>query len=94
MHVQKSLCTQKKLHVFLSEQDSNFVYRRRLSSHEIQNVLMNHKQRCEQQKIRVNKTSKETHIHRRNYFERNPLFLRIYVAFEANKEVDDSVKAI
>ena len=48
--------------IFLGKHNSKFVCRRCLSSYSSQNVLIKHKQRCNQQEITSIKTSNESHL--------------------------------
>ena len=58
----------KKLHNFIGNQKSNFGCRRFLSSHSIQNVLFEHKQRCDEQEITSIRTSNESHLYWKQTF--------------------------
>ena len=55
----------KKLYLFLSNRNCNFVCRRCISSHLGQNVLIEHKQQCEceKQEIASIETSNESHLY-------------------------------
>ena len=76
--------------MFLGEQVSKFVNKRCLSSFSNQSVLMNHKQRCQQQEITSIRTSNESYVQWKKQFLKNPLEIRIYAEFEAEIEIDKS----
>ena len=48
---------------FSGKDDSKFICRRCLSSYASQNVLIKHKQSCEQEEITAIKTSHESHLY-------------------------------
>ena len=53
-------------------------------------MIIIHKQQCFQKEVTCNKTSPESHLHRRNVVHKNPLCLWIYADFEADIEKEDS----
>ena len=52
---------------------------------------MKHKPKCEIIDITTIKTSKESHLHWKKHFHKNPLYFRIYADFEADNEKDISI---
>ena len=81
----------KKLDVFLGDHNTKFICRQCLSSYTSENMLMKHKQKCGDDNITTIKTSSESHLRWKNPFHKNPLFFRIYAAFEADNEKDNSI---
>ena len=81
----------KKLDVFLGDQNKKFICRRCLSSYTSENMLMKHKEKCENNDITSIKTSNESHLHWKKTFHKNQLYFRIYADFEADNEKDDSI---
>ena len=53
-------------------------------------MLVKHRQKCGGDNITTKRTSRESHLHWKNHFHKNPLYFRIYADFEANDEKDDS----
>ena len=53
---------------------------------------MKHKQKCGDDNITTIKTSNESQIYWKKYFDRNLLYFRIYADFEADNEIDNSNK--
>ena len=53
-------------------------------------MLMRHKQKCGGDNITTLKTSNESHLHWKNHFHKNPLYIRIYADYEADNEKDNS----
>ena len=53
-------------------------------------MLMRHKQKCGEDNITTLWTSSESHLHWKNHFYKNLLYFRMYAAFEANNEKDNS----
>ena len=49
-------------------------------------MLEKHKQKCGVDNITTIKTASESHIHWKKYFQRNPIYFRIYADFEADIE--------
>ena len=82
----------KKLHAFSSKHDSNKIVCRRLNSYSRQSVLLKQKQVCKQQEITAIKRWKESQLYWKKYFHKKLLCFRIYIEFEADKEIDDSDK--
>ena len=64
--------------------------RRCLNSEKIENMLMIHTPKCEQQEITTNKSSSEPHLQRKKHVQRNPLSFRICGDFESHNEFDNS----
>ena len=81
----------KKLDVFLGDPNKKFICRRCLSSYTRENMLIKHKQKCENNDITTIKTSNKSHIHWEKHFHNNPLYFRIYADFEADNEKDNSI---
>ena len=81
----------KKLNVFLGNHNCNFICRKCLSSYTCENMLIKHKEKCENiQELTTIRTSSESHLHWKNHFHKNPLYFRIYADFEADNEKDNS----
>ena len=51
---------------------------------------MKHKQKSGVDNITTIKTSRESHLHRKKHFHKNPLFFKIYADFEDDNEMDVS----
>ena len=51
---------------------------------------MLHKPKSEINYITTLRNSDESHLHWKDHFHKNPLYFRIYVDFEADKETDNS----
>ena len=68
----------KKLNVFLGDHHKNSIFRRCLNSYTIENMLMIHKPKCENNDITTIIISLDSHLHWKNHFHKNPLFLKIY----------------
>ena len=51
-------------------------------------MLMKHKQKCGEDNITTLRTSSESHLHWKFFFQKNPFYFRIYANFEADKEKD------
>ena len=81
----------KKLDVFLGDHNKKYFCRRWLSSYTSENMLMKHKQKCGEDNITTITTSKESHLHWKKHFHKNPLYFRIYADFEADNEKDNSI---
>ena len=79
----------KKLDVFL-DHNKRFICRRCLGSYTSENMLIKHKTKCEKNDITSIKTSNESHLHWKKYFQKNPLYFRIYAHFEADNEKDNT----
>ena len=80
----------KNFIVFLSKQDCTFTCKRCSNSYTSENMIIKHKQHCIQKQKTSNKTSPESHLLRKNQFNKNPLYFRIYTDFEADNEKEDS----
>ena len=80
----------KKLNVFIGKHDCKYVCRKCLNSYTTQNMLIKHKKLCgENQKLR---TSPNSHIYWKKYFQKNKLYFRLYADFEAdNKKESTSI---
>ena len=63
----------KKLHVFLGNQNKNFVCRRCLNSYTNEFTLMNHKEKCGEDNMCAIRTSKESHLFWKKHFLKNLL---------------------
>ena len=53
-------------------------------------MLIKHKGKCGDDNITTIKTSKESHLHWKKHFHKNPFYFRIYADFEADNEKDNS----
>ena len=62
-----------------------------MNSYTSQNVKIEHKQRCEQQKITSIRILQESHVYWRKYFHKNPLYFSNIADFEADNEIDNSI---
>ena len=80
----------KKLHEFLKNHNKSFVCRRYLNSFTCENALMNHKEKCGDDKICTIRTSNESHLYWKKHFHKNPLYFGISADFDANNEKDNS----
>ena len=80
----------KKLNVFIGKHDCKNVCRKCLKSYTTHNMLIKHKKLCqENQQL---KTSPNSHIYWKKYFQKNKLYFRIYADFEAdNKKENTSI---
>ena len=67
----------KKLNVFLGEFNKTFICRRCLSSYTSENMIILHKQKCENNDITSIRTSSESHFQWKKRFHKNPLNFRI-----------------
>ena len=61
-----------------------------MNSYTIENMLVIHKLKCENNDITTIRTSLESHIHWKDHFHENPLYFSLYADFEADNEVDGS----
>ena len=77
--------------MFLGKDDCKFIGRRCLSFYSSQNVLMKHKQRCEQQEATAIKFLQESHFCQQKYFHNIPLKFGTYADFETDNEIDISI---
>ena len=80
----------KKLNVFLGEQDCRFICKRCLNSFTSENMIIKHKQQFNQKQRTSIKTSLESHLHWKYRFHKNPFYFKIYADFEADNEKDNS----
>ena len=53
-------------------------------------MLILHKPKCENKDITTIRTSKDSHLHWKKHFHKNPLDFRIYADFAADNEKDNS----
>ena len=65
----------KKIHVFLGDHNKSFVCKRCLNSYTCENALINHKEKCGDDKICTIRTSNESHFFGKNIFLRIHYFL-------------------
>ena len=79
----------EKINVFLGDHHKTFICRWCLSSYTGENMLKLHQPKCENNDITTIRTSKESHLHWKNHFHKNPLYIRIYADFEADNEKDN-----
>ena len=78
----------KKLNVFIGKHDCKYVCRKCLNSYTTQNTLIKHKNLCgENQKL---KTSPNSHIYWKKYFQKNKLYFRLYADFEADNKKENT----
>ena len=74
----------KKLNVFIGKHVCKYICRKCLNSYTSHNMLIKHKNLCqENQKL---KTSPNSHIYWKKYFQKNKLYFRIYADFEADNK--------
>ena len=74
----------KKLHVILGNHNKSFVCRRCLNSY------TSHKEKRWDDNICTIRTSNEPHLYWKKHCDKNPLYFRIFVDFEAYNEIDGS----
>ena len=55
-------------------------------------MLMIHKTKCEHQRKLSIRTSNESHFHWKKHFHKNPIHFTIIADFEADNEIDSSIK--
>ena len=85
-----------KLHLVLGNLGCNYVCRQSLNSYTRQNVMIQHKQQCVEHDIASIRLCNESRLLERNWknwkkvFHKNPLSFRIYAAFEADNEFDNT----
>ena len=79
----------KKLNLFLGNQNCSSVCRRKLGSYTSQNELIKHNQRCEQQEITSIRTSNESLLYWQKHFHKNSSYFKLYADFEAEIEIDN-----
>ena len=78
----------KKLNVFIGKHDCKYVCRKCLNSYTTHNMLVKQKKLCqENQQL---KTSTNSHIYWKKYFQKNKLYFRIYADFEADNEKENT----
>ena len=78
----------KKLNVFIGKHDCKYICRKCLNSYTTHNMLIKHKNLCgENQKL---KTSPDSHIYWKKYFQKNKLYFRIYADFEADNKKENT----
>ena len=90
LNYKKNFVLMKKIHIFLGNHNRNYVCRRCSNSYTSQNVLNKHEQQPAEQDISSLRLSKESHLHWKNHFRKNPLYFRIYADFEADNEIANS----
>ena len=74
----------KKLNVFIGKHDCKYICRKCLNSYTTNSMLIKHKNLCSQNQIL--KTSPNSHIYWKKYFQKNKLYFRIYADFEADNK--------
>ena len=79
-----------KKYILLGNHNCNYVCRRSLNSYTGQNVLLKHKEQCDEQGITSLRSSDESHFYWKINFHKNPLYFRIYAGFGAAKEIDST----
>ena len=79
-----------KFIVFIGKEDSKYNCRHCLSSYTSENMIIKHKQQCNQKQITSDKTSCEFLLYWKNHFHKNPIYFRIYADFEVDNEKDNS----
>ena len=78
----------KKLNVFIGKHDCKYVCRKCLNSYTTHSMLIKHKKLCkENQQL---KTSSNSHIYWKKYFQENKLYFRIYADFEADNKKENT----
>ena len=80
----------KKLHTFSGNHNCIYVCRSCLNSYISQNVLIKHKQQCEEQDITNIRTSNVSHLHWKKHFLKNLLYFSIIADFDADNEIGKS----
>ena len=78
----------KKLNVFKGKHDCKYVCRKCLNSYTTHNMLIKHRNLCGQNQIL--KTSSNSHIYWKKYFQKNKLYFRIYADFEADNKKENT----
>ena len=68
----------KNLNVFSGDHHKKFICRRCLNSYTNENALLNHKEKCGDDKICTSRTSSESHIQWNKHFYKNPLYFMFY----------------
>ena len=78
----------KKSNVFIGKHDCKYVCRKCLNSYTTNSMLVKHKKLCqENQQL---KTSPNSHIYWKKYFQKNKLYFRIYADFEADNKKENT----
>ena len=78
----------KKLNVFIGKHDCKYICRECLNSYTTHNMLIKHKKLCqENQQL---KTSPNSHIYWKKYFQKNKLYFRVYADFEADNKKENT----
>ena len=80
----------KKLNVFLGDQQKIFICRQCLNSYTSENMLTLQKPKCEICCITTIRTSSEWHLHWKEHFHKNSLYLSIFANFEADNKIGNS----
>ena len=78
----------KKLNVFIGKHDCKYICRRCLNSYTTNSMLIKHKNLCDQNQIL--KTSPNSHIYWKKYYQKNKLYFRIYADFEADNKKENT----
>ena len=78
----ESLCSQKKLNVFLGDHRKKIPCRQCFNSNKSENMLIGHKPKSEKYDIFTIRTSSESLLHWKDHFHKIPLQFRIIAAFE------------
>ena len=78
----------KKLNVFIGKHDCKYICRKCLNSYTTHNMLVKHKKLCqENQQL---KTSTNSHIYWKKYFQKNKLYFRTYPDFDADNKKENT----
>ena len=80
----------KKMQLFSGRQVSKNACRQCSTSKTVENVLKNHKEKCEQQKLTSFDVSNENHLIWKTYFHRIPIHFKFGADYEADSEIDNS----
>ena len=78
----------KKLNVFIGKHDCKYICRKCLNSYTTNSMLIKHKNLCGQNQIL--KTSPNSHIYWKKYFQKIKLYFRIYADFEADNKKENT----
>ena len=78
----------KKLNVFIGKHDCKYICRKCLNSYTTNSMLIKHKNLCGQNQIL--KTSPNSHIYWKKYYQKNKLYFRIYADFEADNKKENT----
>ena len=79
----------KKLKFFIGKHDCKYVCRKCLNSYTTNSMLVKHKKLCkENQQL---KTSPNSHIYWKKYYQKNKLYFRIYADLEADNKKEDTI---